>query len=526
MKGVKNYLKNVTKSTIYYASDIAKDELMPNVGDFATTNADFIKAAYSTLRNPKTAVKKVVDEVANSKVYEALDYGAKNLFEDLKTGNFYNKERQERDTGKFAGLDAGDFNDLSEFGIDDDWEENLGKGNDEDITAGDLKIVEAVEGSNKALASSTANAVISSANATINNQRIGTGILYQQNEKLFGGLHNDISILNATMDTMLKLQTATFQNIDKNLSDYFSESIKYQKENNAILKEMVEMQRNQYKSAQQLEDEARKDKTRGKRYSDVTSGGIPDFAEYFENIQANIYKKIKESTNMPDLSANGEGNMFKEFLVNPMEWIVKPIISSAIPNIVKQSTQELDKTIAGLFGQAMGALTNAKNDNPDGLLGKIADFIGVRTSINKNIDVGKYHKGPVPFDGVTRKAIVEVIPAYLRRIEASLSGRPETMFDYDTGKWISPKDVKKEFDNIRSNAIRQGTSDLRSGMDKYVRDQRKGIAAKGGVDAQKEFDKAIDEFYQFLYDRNGRFNPAKSAVEPLEEYEIPSIIIL
>ena len=511
MKGVKNYLKNVTKSTIYYASDIAKEELMPNVGDFATTNADFIKAAYSTLRNPKTAVKKVVDEVANSKVYEALDYGAKNLFEDLKTGNFYNKERQERDTGKFAGLDASDFQDLSEFGIDDDWEENLGKGNDEDITAGDLKIVEAVEESNKALASSTANAVISSANATIKNQRIGTGILYQQNEKLFGGLHNDISVLNATMDTMLKLQTATFQNIDKNLSDYFSESIKYQKENNAILKEMVEMQRNQYKSAQQLEDEARKDKTRGKRYSDVTSGGIPDFAEYFENIQANVLKKIKESTSMPDLSANGEGNMFKEFFVNPMEFIVKPIISSAIPNIVKQSTQELDKTIAGLFGQAMGALTNAKNDNPDGLLGKIADFIGVRTSINKNIDVGKYHKGPVPFDGVTRKAIVEVIPAYLRRIEASLSGRPETMFDYDTGKWISPKDVKKEFDNIRTNAIRQGTSDLRSGMDKYVREQRKGIAANGGVDAQKEFDKAIDEFYQFLYDRNGRFNPAKSA---------------
>lgn len=509
MKGVKNYLKNVTKSAVYYASDIAKDELMPNVGDFATTNTDFIKTAYQTIRNPKTAAKKVVDQVANSKVYEALDYGAKNLFEDLKTGNFYNKERLERDQGKFAGLDAGDFNDLSEFGIDDDWEENLGKDSDEDITAGDLKIVEAVEGSNKALASSTANAVISSANATIKSQRIGTGILYQQNEKLFGGLHNDISVLNATMDTMLKLQTATFQNIDKNLSDYFTSSLKLQTENNAILKEMLEMQRNQYKAMQQ-EDEARKNKSRGARYSDVTSGGIPDFAAYFENMQNNIAKKIKESTSMPDFSSNGEGNMFKEFFVNPMEFIVKPIISSAIPNIVKQSTQELDKTIAGLFGQAMGALTNAKNDNPDGLLGKIADFIGVRTSINKNIDVGKYHKGPVPFDGVTRKAIIEVIPAYLRRIEASLSGRPETMFDYDTGKWISPKDVKKEFDNIRSNAIRQGTSDLRSGMDKYIRQERKSLGVKG-VDAQKEFDKAVDEFYQFLYDRNGRFNPAKSA---------------
>ena len=510
MKGVKNYLKNVTKSTIYYAQDIAKDDLMPNVGDFAETNAEFLKSAYQTVRNPKTAFKKVIDDVANSKMYEAIDYGAKNLFEDLKTGNFYNKERKDKDTGKFAGLNADDFNDLSEFGIDDDWENNLGKDDDEDVTAGDLKIVEAVEGSNKALASSTANAVISSANATIKNQRVATGILYQQNERLFGGLHQDVSILNATMDTMLKLQTATFQNIDKNMSDFFSQSLKLQTENNAILKQMLDIQMNMYKSAQQKEDEARKDKTRGKRYSDITSGGVPDLQSYFENIQANVMKKIKESTSLPDFSGDGEGNMMKELMVNPMEFIIKPVVSSLIPNIVKQSTQELDKTIAGLFGQAMGALTNAKNDNPDGIFGKLADFLGVRTSINKNIDVGKYHKGPVPFDGVTRKAIIEVIPAYLRRIEAALSGRPETMYDYDSGKWISPKDIKREFDDIRKNAVRQGTSDLRSGMQKYIKQERTSLGIKG-ENEQKDFDKAVDEFFQFLYDRNGRFNPAKSA---------------
>ena len=32
MKFVKNYMKNLTKSTVYVASDIAKNQLTPNIG--------------------------------------------------------------------------------------------------------------------------------------------------------------------------------------------------------------------------------------------------------------------------------------------------------------------------------------------------------------------------------------------------------------------------------------------------------------------------------------------------------------
>ena len=160
MKGVKNYLKNVAKSATYYATDIAKDTLMPNVGEFAQTNNEFLKTAYQTLRNPTTAAKNVIDQITSSKIYEAIDYGAKNAFDDIRTGNFYNKERKDRDESSFA-LNTSDWNDFSEFGIDDDWESNLDSDKDKDeVTAGDVKIVEAIEGSNKAVASTTANAII------------------------------------------------------------------------------------------------------------------------------------------------------------------------------------------------------------------------------------------------------------------------------------------------------------------------------------------------------------------------------
>ena len=60
MKGVKNYLKNVTKSIGYTAAKVAKDDLMPNVGDFVDSNKEFLATTYSTLKNPKAYVKKQV----------------------------------------------------------------------------------------------------------------------------------------------------------------------------------------------------------------------------------------------------------------------------------------------------------------------------------------------------------------------------------------------------------------------------------------------------------------------------------
>ena len=95
MKGVKNYLKNVTKSIAYSAAHVAKNDLMPNVGDFVDSNKEFLATTYATLKNPKASVNKQINAFKNSKIYEAIDYGARNVFDDLKTGKFYNKERED-----------------------------------------------------------------------------------------------------------------------------------------------------------------------------------------------------------------------------------------------------------------------------------------------------------------------------------------------------------------------------------------------------------------------------------------------
>ena len=87
LKPVNNYLKNVTKSVTYAAMDVAKSDMMPNISDFVTDNKEFLVATYATLKNPAMAVRKSVAAIQKSKIYQALDYGARNVFEDLRTGN-------------------------------------------------------------------------------------------------------------------------------------------------------------------------------------------------------------------------------------------------------------------------------------------------------------------------------------------------------------------------------------------------------------------------------------------------------
>lgn len=499
-----NYLKNVMKSVAYAASDVVSDYI-PSTKEFTSSNKEFATATYAALKNPKQFMRRQVQAIKENKIYQALDYGAKNLVEDLRTGNFYNKARKERDEIKLSGLDD-NWDDLTEFGVDKDWEKNASASDAAgEITAGDMKVVDAIEGSNAAVASATVNAVVSSSQNEIKANRTNTAMLYTQNERLFSGLHNDMTVLGNTMQQMYKLQSASLQNIDNNLSTFFTQQSKLNEERNAMLKEILELQRNAYKSAADKEKD--KQKTSGRiRWSDINSGGIPNISTYFNAVKKNIASEL--SSVMPAGFGGEDSNMLATFMTSPLEGVMKYVINGVIPATVKQAAKEFDGSLSGIFGNAIGMLGNARSKNEGGLLGTLAKFLGVSTSVNRNIDTSRYEKGPIPFDGITRKAIIDVIPTHLRRIEAAITGRPEEMFDYKSGRWIKVSDLKRQFDDIKKNAVRSATSELRSAMKHGADKVRKGLTRKSDISS---WDQALEEFDQFIYDNNGRFNPKVSA---------------
>ena len=504
---VTNYLKNVTKSMSYAAADISKD-LMPNVGEFTSANKEFLKTTYATLKNPKSALKKSVSAIQNSKIYQALDYGVKNTFEDLRTGNFYNMERINRDEVKLAGFDMDDMNDFSEFGVDNDWESKLNEKpvKKNEITDGDMKIINAVEGSSAANASATVNAVIKASDYQVKSSRANFGQLYMQNERLFSGLHQDISVVGATVESIHKITSASLQNIDKNMSDFFTTELKLSQERNAMLKEMLEIQRNMYTSAankEKAENDKSRAKTKRNRWSDVQFNGIVDFDSYFEVIKKNIGNTIA-GLGIPAFNENS--NMLATMMTSPLKGITHAMLNAVIPATVKVATKEFDNMLSGIFGHGIARLANAKSSNSGGIFGFLAKIFGINTSVNFSIDTAKYEKGPVPFDGITRKAIIDVIPTYLRRIEAHLTGKPEQTFNYSSGRWVTLQSVKKDLDDIKKNMISRGTSNIRELMTPGIK------ATKQSNKYDREsFNNALEEFWQFLTDRNGIFNPNASA---------------
>ena len=500
---VTNYLKNVSKSMSYAAADIGKD-LMPNVGEFTNSNKDFLKATYATLKNPKATLRKSVSIIQNSKIYQALDYGVKNTFEDLRTGNFYNMERINRDEIKLAGLGIDDMDDLSEFGIDDDWESNINKKSvkKNEITDGDIKIIDAVEGSSAANASATVNAIIKASDYQVKSSRTNFSQIYMQNERLFGGLHKDISVVGATVDSIHKITSASLQNMDKNMSDFFTAELKLSQERNAMLKEMLEIQRNMYTSAankEKAENDKSKAKAKKNRWSDIQFNGIADFESYFEVIKKNVDNTIA-GLGIPSFNENS--NMLATMMVSPLKGITHAMINAVIPATLKAASKEFDNMVSGIFGHGMARLANAKSSGENSIFGFLAKIFGINSSVNFSIDTSKYEKGPVPFDGITRKAIIDIIPTYLRRIEAHITGRPEQTFNYSTGKWTNMQAIKKELDDLKKNMYHNATSNIRELM-------RPGIekTKQSNKYDRESFEKALEEFWQYLTDRRGIFNP-------------------
>ena len=499
--GVANYLKNVTKSIAFSALDVGK-EIMPDVATFANNNKDFVKQTYASIRTPKMTVRRIVGAFQNSKVYQALDTSFKNLKEDITTGNFYNKEREEREIMKSMGFDF-DFNETFDGGDTDFNDLDFDESN---LTKGDLKIADTVEKSNAAAAQANIQTIMAVGESSIKNARANTAMLFNQNERLFGGLHKDLSVIGATLTSLFDFHRSIFGNMDNNISQFQTESLKLANERNAILKEMLEMQRNQYKTAQEKEREAQRDSSSGrKRFSDIMS-----MQDYIENVITNAKNEINMYT-----MGFGVNNIISMFTGNVVRDVTKWLIKTSIPKITRDAMTDFSKTLDSVFANIIVQISQeAKGFN---LAATIAKVLGVDTTVRRSIDTSKYEKGQVAWDGISRRALVNVIPGYLRRIESILGGKSEIDYDYDKGKWTSLDEAKKQFENTKQTYANAATSDLFYAM-------RPALASRTPSDPKEKqtYEKAISEFRVFLYTHT--FHPNEPADKnDITRYNYPAL---
>ena len=447
-----NYLKNVLKSIAFTAADTVMS-FVPHTKEFAEQNSEFIKQTFSSIRLPKMGVRRIVKAFTSSKLFEPIAYTWDNLKQDLKTGDFYAAARKEAADAKLMGMDFGDFD--SDFNFDeDDFGDAIDTIDDEPtpedtITTGDKQIMDSIEGSTQAAAQTQVQAILSATDISMKNTRIATSTLYEQNERIFSSMHTDVVNIGGVLRTMFDMESKVLGNIDQNLSKFQTEELKQSTERTEILKQWFEWEKKEAETAREKEEAAlsKRRERAPKTASDIAYGGIPNLTDYWETIQ----KQFKDSLSMFYITEDSTilDALKVEYGTAPIRAALQGALTALSPKPLKEGMKKLDEAVANIFPNFIRAMNRRANTFSSSMgfmdIGAmIAGWFGLDTKLTTSIDTGKYEKGKVPWDGIARKALVTVIPGYLARIEAHLSGEKQMTFDYESGKFKSMERTKKE----------------------------------------------------------------------------------
>ena len=486
---ITNYLKNLGKSVKYAAAEGFKTNYDTTYKTFDQASTA-TKETVSAIVNYRQTFKKAQEYLMKSTAYEASNLALKSAKEDLKSGKLWNQDRADK---IMFGGDDDDFDwNFDEDISGDDSDSSL------DITTGDKAIAKTVHDASRANADQISGTIMSAAKYNADVTKQTASFMFAQQERLFGNLNNSIMGLGTTMGNMQNFMTTNMQTHIENSTKYFEESTKYQRENNAILKELLDMERERFKdwNAVREAEKKRQDKGLKQDITDILSGGIMDWGAYGKHIKKGF---VDQAENL------GLGMISKEMLMgmaaNPMQFIPAYLVQQAMGKPLEKAIGGFNKTLTGLFNQINADLLRSKDK--DGVGGILANIFSVKVANKDKIDTSKYVKGQVPFDGMTRKSIVEVIPAYLARIESLLGGE-ERVYDFDKGKFSSMKILERE-----KKRKDQGYKDRAgSGIRNALQSDFKQLAKAKGLSANelKRLTEKIPDIEEILWDSNGSWD--------------------
>lgn len=424
------WITNVAKSLGYLGFEELKlsvpgiTETVESIGEVV---GDF-KTAWS-----ETGDLKGYKKIAAMTKFDADSYIGKakelknNFLEDIKSGNLNNESRGGDDDYGFDDDFDFDFDDDDDFSFDDD-------DGDSDVVVPDINIhanigknnpmVKAVERETRtmtSIAADTAKRDIEIAEAQM-----------KFNSALTSKISGDMTTINDNIGAMVDFNNNIMNKFTSSSMSYYESSLNVL---GSILDELKKSRAVSQMTAREI----------NKLHADDVFGygGGLNIKNYLANIKSNIKREVNESMVGSMASMAGSVDMFDQIVKNPIGFVLSMAMSP--PQAVKDIMERFDSVIS-TFGTALVTKFNDLGEKSNNgfiqLLGKVLGFSPVK---NERLDLGRYEKGPVPFDGIVRKSIVEVIPGYLSKILAAVSGNEPIMYDYENGKFVNALAKKDEF---------------------------------------------------------------------------------
>lgn len=473
---VQKYMKNMIKSVAYSTTDVLSSKI-EYVRDFKDENQEVFKEVYSAVKDYKNTYARVKKAIVNSKVMDAARAGYDSIMYSITTGDFYAKNKETEIIEKYGG------NLMADMDIDDDdfdWD-------NEDLSTGDKVIATAIKKNSKVGTAMTVEAIAQTGKAQMDVSKENTMLIYTQNErminKLDAGFTNVLGFLKQNGEQTAKVQNQMNDNLNKFMTNVDNNVTKLTKQ----MDELLEMQRNMYNPKKA---EEKKKVT----YNDIISrDGVINLKEYFKQVKKQGFNVINEkSGNMLSTvfgDTMGEGsNMLAQIAAAPFRGLMTAMINKGLGANFDKATAELNKTLQGIIPSLMGKANAAGKRQDNGIMGFLGKIFGIKDKADESINTSNYNKNAIPFDGVTKRAITDVIPTYLKKIAASLNGGVEMTYDFQSGRWTSMKNVKDAFDKTINSANNNTTSLVISKLEKEMGGRRLNTVFESKADYDRFMD--------------------------------------
>ena len=272
---ISTYIRNVGKSFGYAVGDVA-GEYAPTLKSIVSDTKDAVNDAKMSSGDLKNSIRDMIQEYKTGVVA--------NTIEDLKTGNWYNKKREEDALNDMFGGgfdfddDWGDFDDSDDSDFSDDTS---------DDTRDTKAIINSIDSVGEQISKNVAYSNARSAEFIVANQKASTRAMYELTGKGFNQVSGILLNMSNTMVGLASLGEPLSQHI-QNSSVFYTKTTESLEKITTSLDKLVE--RTAYMDEMNKKQGGNKKKT----IHDVFSGGELSLSSYFELVKTTKYDEAEK----------------------------------------------------------------------------------------------------------------------------------------------------------------------------------------------------------------------------------------
>ena len=477
-----SWLNNAIKSIGLSAKNVLQKEYAPNLYEAVSSGAKTSKSIVTTLRRNAAANNRVQNQLANNKYVKYAQTAYKNALYDLRTGNFNNEDRVNKEFESSLGFD--DIEDAfgDDFSFGDD-------GADVDVNI----IGSPVSQDNSAMFALTdqvrkgTEATLKTSQANMNAMIAMNSASMMQIQTLSTQVIGELNSINQNISAMIEFNNTSMNKfIQSSLAFYERMGTRFDSEDSY----------------------GKTEKLTADQVMNNSKGGI-NFSTYKDYIKQNFKSVTSEGTLGMLKGILDSDEMIQMAVSNPLGFATEGIIKYMMPKLVTNTIQSAEAAFSSFLPMLLHRVGEWGEEQANGMFGKVKQVIGKVFGLNisekdrtDKFDVAAtIEKGAVPFDGITRHAIVEVITkelreqtAYLRAIAARQGIHVDKVlkstdvFSYKTGTYLKPEEItSKILDEIRNSTV----NGVMGGS--FGKALRGAATTSADEDTQKKLNAMIDE---------------------------------